>query len=532
MARVIAFEGVDGAGKSSVLERVAATLREAGERVCVPRAGKDHSSRPVREIRRLTRERRNLELEPRAELLLYAAREAQVLHQQVRPAIERGETVLLDRSMLTPVVLGAWGRGLELEACEAITATAAAGLGPDLTLIFDADIRTSRIRKRLEKVRAGQPRDGGRKGLVGSALRERLRAGYLAMAERDGLPIVHTQRSSVAELAARVVGLLVHGRLEQPDDASVPWWSAAPELSFAEAVELLPDELQLYFTRALTLGRRVRAALCEREPELSIWASDLEDPLLEVAAQRHPVSVLARLCGSPRADALRHRLAPSHPVEVARSLVGMAGEQADALRLELRERAPGAVVESLLGRRDEFAEALRERLWSHADVHERALSLRGLDDDAAWERRAELLERDPAAVLPNLVGLGPARVDAVLERWLAHAPKPASRALIGRTDAHAHELRRVLLVREGLGVEVLESIVGLDDPESWSLREECAERWPASVAASMRGLGSPPAVALRELCRRLAPGDLDVARELYASSVAPRDGTGQDAWNG
>lgn len=517
MARVIAFEGVDGAGKSSVLELVAAGLREAGERVCVPRAGKQHQSRPVREIRRLTRERRNLELGPRAELLLYAAREAQVLEQHVRPAVGRGETVLLDRSMLTPVVLGAWGRGLELAACETIVDAAAAGLAPELTLIFDADTRTSRVRKRLEDVRAGQPRDSGRKGLAGSGFRARVRAGYLELAERDGLPVVHTPRAAVEDIAARVLGLLAHGRLEQPADADVPWWTVAPELSFAAAVETLPLELQLYFTRELPLGRSVRAALLEREPELAIWASDLEDPLLDAATRSHPQLVLARLGASPRADALRRGLVSTHPVEVARSLVGVAGPEADALRMQLAERAPGAVVESLLGRSDDLAGALRERLWPRADTHERALSLRGLDDDGAWRRRSALLQEDPAIVLPSLVGLAPTRVDPVLDRWLAHAPKPVARALAGRRDAHAHALRVDLLEREQLGAEVLDSIVGLDDPESWALRERCVERCPSGVIGSLAGLPrSPRAIALVEQCRRLAPGDMFLARRLYS----------------
>jgi dTMP kinase len=527
MARVIAFEGVDGAGKSSVLERVAAGLREAGERVCVPRAGKQHQSRPVREIRRLTRERRNLELEPRAELLLYAAREAQVLDQHVRPAVGRGETVLLDRSMLTPVVLGAWGRGLELAACERIVDAAAAGLSPELTLIFDADTRTSRIRKRLEDVRAGQPRDSGRKGLSGSGFRRRVRAGYLALAERDGLPIVHTQRGTVEDVAARVLELLARGdagQLDEPADADLPWWRVEPELTFSEAVATLPLELQLYFTRELPLGRPIRAALLEQEPELAIWASDLEDPLLDLASRSHPVLVLARLGASPRADALRQQLAATHPIEVARSLVGITGSEADSMREQLIERAPGAVVESLLGRRDALAEALRERLWPAADTLERALSLRGLDDEGAWRRREALLEEDPAVTLPSLISLAPARVDPVLDRWLAHAPKPVLRALAGRRDAHAHALRFELLEREELGAEVLDSIIGQDDPQSWVLRERCVERWPSCVVGSLIGLpSSARATALVEQCRRFAPGDMFLARRLVAKSSCTVD---------
>ena len=96
-ARLIAFEGVDGAGKSTALARVAENLRAQGVRVYLPREGKEHVSRPTRMIRQLTRDPRNYMLSPQAELLLYCAREAQVMNELVRPALARGETVLVDR---------------------------------------------------------------------------------------------------------------------------------------------------------------------------------------------------------------------------------------------------------------------------------------------------------------------------------------------------------------------------------------------------------------------------------------------------
>ncbi|MBL4686470.1 MAG: dTMP kinase, partial [Nannocystaceae bacterium] len=149
--KVIAFEGVDGAGKSTVLALVADHLRSQGVSVFLPREGKDHKSRPTRMIRDLTRDRKNLELCARSELLMYAAREAQVLEQDVRPAIARGQTVLLDRSMWTPVVLGSAGRGLDFEDCHALAKSASHGMEPDTILVFDVHPRTSRIRKRLAK---------------------------------------------------------------------------------------------------------------------------------------------------------------------------------------------------------------------------------------------------------------------------------------------------------------------------------------------------------------------------------------------
>lgn len=520
--RVIAFEGVDGAGKSTVLELVANHLRSSGVMVRLPRIGKEHASKPIREIRQLTRDRTNLDLCPRTELLLYAAREAQVLEQLVRPALAEGATVLLDRSMLTPVVLGCHGRGLELRMCEAIAAEASGGLNPDLTLIFDVEPRTSRIRKRLEKIRTGEFRNSGRKGLAGSGFSERIREGYLSLAARDGLSVFHCERGTPQQIAARVIAKLETGSFDEDAEQSKPWWRVEPELEFEQAIEQLPALVRLYFTRSLPMGRSVRAELLEREPALAIWATDLEDPLLLRALERWPERVLERLsrlgaaAGSSglglSVAALREQLLTSHPEVVGRSLKRIVGEDADRMRERLAELAPGAALESLAGRSDAFALALREKLWKQADVHERAACLQLCDDPNAWRRRERLLEKDPAVVLPTLRGLDPARIDPILARYVERAPKLVLSALAGRGDAGAHELRARLI---DTGRELVDSLWGLDDPVSWELRERLCERWPSTVVSSLVGMPLDARThALIARCRETAPTDLFLKRRL------------------
>ena len=514
--RVIAFEGVDGAGKSTVLERVMNHLIAKGVDIATPRVGKEHKSKPIRGIRRITRDRTNLDICPRTELLLYAAREAQVIEQNIKPALARGATVLLDRSMLTPVVLGAYGRGLELEPCEAIAAGASAGLEPDLTIIFDVDPRTSRLRKRIEKLRSRKPRDGGRKGLAGSGFKQRIRTGYLELAQREQWPIVHAERGTPEQISDRVIRLIETGELEQTPDDGRPWFEVDPKLSFEEALATLPPVVQLYFSRRMALGRELRARMVEDEPELAIWAADLEDPLFERAWSLAPHLALARLAGSPRAEELparREALAADFPTEVARSLSAVAGEAADALRERLAESVPGAALESLAGRSDPFAQAMRERLWKQADAYERAGSLRGCDDAKSWEWRERVLAKDPSVGLSSLVGLRGERVDELLTAFAGRAPKPVVAALAGRSDAHAHALRLELIET---GREVVDSISGLDDPDSWALRRSCVERWPSTVVHSLEGLETlPQAQELAARCREAAPGDLFLTRRLY-----------------
>lgn len=535
--RVIAFEGVDGAGKTTVVELIAEHLRARGQAVEMPRIGKDHVSKPIRAIRSLTRDRTNLDLSARAELLLYASREAQVIEQHVRPAIERGATILLDRSLLTPIVLGAYGRGLELETCEAVAAAASGGVQPDLTLIFDVEPRTSRIRKRLAKIRSGETRNAGRKGLAGSGFAERVRAGYLALAARDQLPILHAERKPPQDIAARVIAQLETGSfVEQAEDA-IPSWMVDPALDFEQALESLPALVRLYFTRGLPMGRALRAELLEREPALAIWAADLDDPLFDRALTLAPALVLGRLSdlvGTPgtscllgeRSKGLREAMAADHPAEVARSLRLVSSDAADRLRERLAGLAPGAVFESLLGRSDNFALGLRERLWKQADAYERAIGLRGCDDADAWNRRARLLDKDPAVLIPNLVGSSLERVDPILERFATRAPKSVLAALRGRTDATAHDLREQLLET---GREVVDTIAGLDDPRSWALRERCFERWPSTVAASLTGLlDQPRAADLLARCQECAPADLFLKRRIARLTTAGTLGLAHD----
>lgn len=528
-ARVIAFEGVDGAGKSTVLELVARHLQAGGTPVCLPRLGKEHRSRPLQAIRRVTRDRTNLELCDRAEALLFAAREAQVIEQFVRPALARGETVLLDRSMLTPVVLG-HSRGLALDLCQTIARAAAAGVEPDITLIFDVDPRTSRIRKRLDKIRSRPARDAGRKGLAGSGLKQRMRDSYLELAARERMPVFHAERSSPAQIAERVIALLDHGHhhshCDEPPEDRKPWFEVDPAASFEQAVAELPPLLSLYFTRRMVEGRALRAAWLEREPALVIYGLDLADPLIEVAAATHPELVLARFAGLAEYHGLRERVADEQPDAVARSLARLTDPTADRLRTQLAERAPGAVLDSLIGRCDTFALGLRERLWKHGDIYERCASLQHCDDDDAWRRRERLVDKDPAVLLPTLVGLDPICVDAWLDHFAAFAPKQVLRALRGRSDAHAHALRHDLL---DTGREVVDSLTGLDDPESWSLRERCVDRWPSTVALSLLGLERhPQTAALLERCREAAPHDLFLKRRLQQLSPTSTSSPGRD----
>lgn len=533
--RLIAFEGIDGAGKSTALEHVAEALRARGLAVHRPREGKRHRSRPARAIRDLARDVANLDLCPRAEMALYCAREAQILAESVGPALAREEIVLLDRSLLTPVVLGCWGRGLPLAECEAM-ARAARGDHPvpELILVFDVDPRTARQRKQIGKIRSHGFREGGRKGLAGSAFMARIRAGYLALSQSDpSMRLVVSERDDPEQLAARVLAILdgAPGR----EDVR-PWWQTRVEPDNLDtALDGLPEPLAIYLSRRLPSARARRERARLREPSLVAWALDRHDPSREVLATEafgDPIHALFGLRRVPlQPDDLRLRCAARAPVAVARALLGVSGRTSDELRRSLlaampaqrdpasRQALAGALLESLAGREDQFALELRELLWAEADSFDRAASLRGCVLPEAERLRAELFEIDPARALDSLRGIAPALADPRLEQYAATAPRLVLRALHGRSDDSAHALRERLRTT---GSEVVESLAGSSDPQSFVLREEALEEWPLGVVTSLAGVDLDEPRAAEILARLQARAHEDL--ELHCALLRLRSG--------
>lgn len=520
---VIAFEGVDGAGKSTVIAKVATALRERGFKVHLPRSGKEHDSRPTRMIRRLTRDPRNLALAGVPEFLLYCAREVQILQEEVKPALKRKEVVLLDRTLLTPQVMAIHGRRLDASSVLSVLQALPREASPELTMVFEVHPRTSRIRKRIAKIREQGPRDPGRKGLSGTAFKERVRAGYIETAARQEFPHFCVEAMTPDELAAQVLACIEgHQDPARPLPSAqargigaTPRWQVDPSLSLSSALSNLEEKdpaMALYFSRGLISERDRRARWLEREPELVTWSLDPADPLFEAALEIRPKIALSSLAYRPweGAEDPRKRWARREPAAVAMGLRGVMDEEAQELLTELLDLAPGAVVEAVGGREDASAQALRNAGWKQADVFERANSLMGCVRPKNQRRRDRIWRLWPHLAINALRGV-PARVAApYLESGMKTAPKAVLNALVGRDDPSAAALRRQLLET---GREVIDSVRGMDDAASWALREEFIDRWPSTVAWSLWGIGaSERRDKMLERCMANAPGDLHMMR--------------------
>jgi dTMP kinase len=143
--RLIAFEGVEGAGKSTQLELLRQALEKAGHRVVTTR---EPGGTPVGEqVRSILLDRAST-LHPRAEALLFAAARAQLVEQVIRPALERGEVVLCDRYLHSSLAYQGAARGLGQEPIAAINRFATAGLVPDLVVLLALDPATGLARGR------------------------------------------------------------------------------------------------------------------------------------------------------------------------------------------------------------------------------------------------------------------------------------------------------------------------------------------------------------------------------------------------
>jgi len=520
--RLIAFEGVDGAGKSTVIKRVAERLRESGQTVFMPRTGKEHSSRPTRMIRRLTRDRRNLAMDGRTEMLLYCAREAQVLSELVRPALARGETVLMDRSVLTAVVLGT-ARGVPTQECEDAARVATAGLQPDLTLVFEVQTRTSRLRKKIEKIRNHDRAEGGRKGMGGSGFKSRVRDAYIEIAASHGYPLFHVERATPDELSSRVLPVVFDGADAQglqTDADRQPRWRGPADWTLQQGLAAQDTAAALFLSNGLICARELRRDALEQEPQLAAWGMDPQDPLRDAAAEVDPGYALRAWRRRPidGPDDLRLQLMSRAPGPAIEALKHLVGDEVDAIRERHADSEPDAVMRSLTGRMDARAVALRDRCWSDADDASRAAAITHCTDEGARKRRRKLLEKNPVLGMSTMRGLADDETHAAMDAHAEQAAKPVLAALTGRDDDAAYAIRERLW---DTGREVVDSIRGLDSDAAWQLRERAVEQHPSTVVHSMLGLEGPRVAPMRARCESLGAGDVHLLRRVQGLDERP-----------
>ena len=172
--RLYVIDGPDGAGKTTQVARVAAYLRERGREVLVLR---EPGGTPVGEAIRDVLLDPETDLTATAEMVLYQAARAQLVEAVVRPALEAGTDVVLDRFTYSTVAYQAFGLGLDADAVRQVAEVVTGGLRPERVFILDLDPETG-----LERLQGDRDRIEGRP----LDFHRRVREGFLAEAERLG----------------------------------------------------------------------------------------------------------------------------------------------------------------------------------------------------------------------------------------------------------------------------------------------------------------------------------------------------------
>jgi len=191
---LLAFEGGDGTGKSTQVERVAGWLRAQGHEVVLTR---EPGATPLgARIREMLLDPANGQMSARTEVLLYAADRAQHVEQVIRPALHRGAIVVTDRYMDSSVAYQSGGRAVAAGDVVRVSRWATDALRPDATILLD-------LAPEVAQARASGPVD--RLEAEPEEFHARVRRTYLEMAARDPLRYHVVDASASADAVFAVV---------------------------------------------------------------------------------------------------------------------------------------------------------------------------------------------------------------------------------------------------------------------------------------------------------------------------------------
>lgn len=146
---LITLEGPDGSGKTMQMDLLEQALLAQGYPVL--RSREPGGTAIGEAIRGIILDPQYSEMDPMTEALLYAASRAQHVAEKIKPALEKGSIVLLDRFLDSSLVYQGIGRGMTIETIEEINRFATGGLQPDITLMVYIDYEEGLRRKKAQK---------------------------------------------------------------------------------------------------------------------------------------------------------------------------------------------------------------------------------------------------------------------------------------------------------------------------------------------------------------------------------------------
>ncbi|WP_282938216.1 dTMP kinase [Paenibacillus sp. RC67] len=173
----LTVEGCEGAGKTSVIERMTEYLSSLGHDTISSRepGGIDIAE----QIRATILDKRNTKMEGRTEALLYAASRRQHLVEKILPSLAEGKVFICDRFIDSSLAYQGYARGLGIDEVLTINQFAIDNVFPDLTIYLDVAPEEG-----LRRIHARSDREINRLDLESLAFHQKVREGYLILAER------------------------------------------------------------------------------------------------------------------------------------------------------------------------------------------------------------------------------------------------------------------------------------------------------------------------------------------------------------
>jgi dTMP kinase len=206
--KFITFEGLDGTGKSTQIQKLAKALRARGQSVVVTR--EPGGTATGEKIRHVILDSTTTGLSPMAEMALMFASRAQHIQEIIAPAIAQGKIVLCDRFTDSTEAYQGSGRRLGSKPVLELHRILCEDLQPDLTILMDSDVSTSVERARRRNVaktaKGGRShKDENRFEQENRAFFARVRNGYLAIARREPERVVVVDaRGTPSQTHARI----------------------------------------------------------------------------------------------------------------------------------------------------------------------------------------------------------------------------------------------------------------------------------------------------------------------------------------
>jgi dTMP kinase len=211
--RLISFEGLDGAGKSTQISMLAGWLEE--QHVPFIHTREPGGTLLGNEIRQLLFNRPELDIVALAETFLFQADRAQHFATLVIPAIQEGKLVLTDRCFDASIAYQGYARGVDISLIEHLSLLATQGYKPDLTILLDIDPsevdRRTDITQDLTGTREGRTRFDAEV----EAFHQRVQEGFRALAQANPQRIKVVDASRTPEEIHQEIIELVHALLKR-----------------------------------------------------------------------------------------------------------------------------------------------------------------------------------------------------------------------------------------------------------------------------------------------------------------------------